>query len=339
MSGRPVTVCIKGARGPLFAASLATGTSVETLARQHGLTELQLFDPGARVPHTLAVQLWEQCAQLAANPHFGLFAAQLVGGSAFNLVDLALFNSESVAGMVQFFLRYQRMFHDANASRFEQDGGSATMVFHLEGELPRSSHLVEFVVATWLLRARRAVGKPLVPQQVRFLHRRPATHALPREVFGVEPEFGASTDALTFQADVMAMPVAQGNAELHALLRGQLDALAPVTAAGVVAELKPTVRELVLQGRAALRHAATRLAVSERSLQRRLQDAGTSFSDVVDDVRHELARAQLQAGNTVTDVAFALDFSDVSSFIRAFKRWTGAAPTAWLRAQEASAAR
>ncbi|WP_338089162.1 helix-turn-helix transcriptional regulator [Nannocystis pusilla] len=77
---------------------------------------------------------------------------------------------------------------------------------------------------------------------------------------------------------------------------------------------------------------ARALGTSERTMQRRLRQAGTSFRDVVDDVRREAALAQLgRRDATVTDIAFMLGFSDLSAFSRAFRRWTGASPSEYRR--------
>ncbi|MCY1013835.1 helix-turn-helix transcriptional regulator [Nannocystis pusilla] len=74
------------------------------------------------------------------------------------------------------------------------------------------------------------------------------------------------------------------------------------------------------------------MGTSERTMQRRLRQAGTSFRDVVDDVRREAALAQLgRRDATVTDIAFMLGFSDLSAFSRAFRRWTGASPSEYRR--------
>jgi AraC-like DNA-binding protein len=73
---------------------------------------------------------------------------------------------------------------------------------------------------------------------------------------------------------------------------------------------------------------ATGLHISSRSLQRRLQDEGTTFHDVLDDVRSNLAERYL--GNeriSLADVANLLGFSDQSSFTRAANRWFGTSPS------------
>jgi len=70
--------------------------------------------------------------------------------------------------------------------------------------------------------------------------------------------------------------------------------------------------------------------MSARTLQRRLESEGASFSEIVDGVRERLARQWLgEEGRSLVEIAFALGFSDLAAFSRAFKRWTGRPPGAW----------
>ena len=72
---------------------------------------------------------------------------------------------------------------------------------------------------------------------------------------------------------------------------------------------------------------ARRLAVSTRTLHRRLAQAGTSFEELLDETRRELAIGYLQRTEySIADVAYLLGFAQVSSFDRAFRRWTGRSP-------------
>jgi AraC-like DNA-binding protein len=71
---------------------------------------------------------------------------------------------------------------------------------------------------------------------------------------------------------------------------------------------------------------AKRLGLTARSLQRRLQDEGTSFQALRDETRRSLADRYLGQGLSVAEISFLLGFSEPSAFFRAFKRWTGLTP-------------
>jgi AraC-like DNA-binding protein len=85
---------------------------------------------------------------------------------------------------------------------------------------------------------------------------------------------------------------------------------------------------------------ADELAISGRTLQRRLRDEGTSFREVLATTRRDLAEALLATGvGSVTEIAHRLGFSETAAFSRAFRRWTGQSPATWRRANAGRASR
>ncbi len=81
-----------------------------------------------------------------------------------------------------------------------------------------------------------------------------------------------------------------------------------------------------------IKRVAQRLNVSVRTLQRRLQEGGTSYTKLVDEIRFKLACRLLNAPRTsITDVAAAVGYTDPSSFSRSFARWSGMQPKAYRR--------
>jgi len=96
----------------------------------------------------------------------------------------------------------------------------------------------------------------------------------------------------------------------------------------VVARARVTIIDQLPDGEPSRREVASELAMSERTLARRLSDRDYTFSSLVDEVRGQLAKEYLrQSRFSVTDVAFLLGFSDQSNFARAFKRWTDQSPS------------
>ena len=96
--------------------------------------------------------------------------------------------------------------------------------------------------------------------------------------------------------------------------------------------IRATVRELLRRGPPSIELASHRLGVPVRTLQRRLGECGTSYSDIVDEVRFDLAARLLQGSDEhIAEIARATGFSDPSSFSRAFLRWAGMTPRAFRR--------
>lgn len=100
------------------------------------------------------------------------------------------------------------------------------------------------------------------------------------------------------------------------------------------------VSELLPTGHPTIEHAAHRLGIPVRTLQRRLQEGGQSYGELVDAMRYRRACRLLdKPGTRVADVARALGYADPSSFSRAFRRWTGMAPRDFRRRKQQAATR
>jgi AraC-like DNA-binding protein len=152
-------------------------------------------------------------------------------------------------------------------------------------------------------------------------------------VFGVAPEFGAPRNVAVLEAAALDLPLPQADELTAAMTERQCRKLVKqrrsrAGVAGVVRdELVRTPGDMP-----ALDEVAERLAVSERTLRRRLADEGTSFRALVDEVRSALAEELLSTGSlSVEQVARRLGYAETASFTHAFTRWKGVSPRAWVR--------
>lgn len=153
------------------------------------------------------------------------------------------------------------------------------------------------------------------------------------QVFGVVPQFDAPRNVAVLDAAALDLPLPQADELTAAVTARQCRELveqrrARGGLAGVVRD------ELVRSPGAmpAVEQVAERLAVSERTLRRRLTQEGTSFRALVDEVRGALAEELLSTGSlTVEQVARRLGYAETASFTRAFTRWKGLSPRAWSR--------
>jgi AraC-like DNA-binding protein len=128
-----------------------------------------------------------------------------------------------------------------------------------------------------------------------------------------------------------ARPLPSADTALSAIVRRRLDQVLPESAEPSSALLSARVRRRLIedlgQTKLTADSIAKALAMSRRTLTRRLGEEGTSFRAVLDDVRAELARALLQDRSlSIADVAFFLQYSEPAAFHRSFRRWTGETP-------------
>lgn len=326
------TACIKGVRICVLTAVRA-GMRQEDAVRRLGLDAALLADPAARVPHALLLRAWEELPALVGDDAFGLHAAELLAAMPFDVIDYACAQVADLREAIARILRYQRLLHDDVELALDLCDGEAALTMRLRGVACPPRHFSEYVVALWVLRARALVGPGFAPRRARFQHRAPADVEPHRRLLRAPLAFHAEGNGITFPAELLDAPVRSADPALGVLLDRH--------AADLLARLPPR-EDLVQRVRVQLLRAlpgelppieaaARALGASTRTLQRALRAGGTTYQQVGDEVRRDLALGYLEAQRTVSEVAFLVGFSEVAAFTRAFRRWTGELPSAYRR--------
>jgi AraC-like DNA-binding protein len=226
---------------------------------------------------------------------------------------------------------YFRLHQRAAVTRLEVDGDIAMLTYDL---LPPDMEGVEQtydgVVAVMLNIMRSLCGPDWKPMEARFAHRRPDDVRPFRRFFGVPLTFDAERCALVFESRWLESSVRDADPELQRLLQHQLDALQPGIDEDFVGHVRSILRTALLTGHGSATEVAELLGMHPRTLSRRLQSLGTSFQQLVDEVRFGIARQMLEHTSIdVSEIAASLDYSDASAFTRSFRRWSGTTPALW----------
>ncbi len=291
-----------------------------------------LADPDARVPLALAYRAWDATAERLGDPHFGLHAAEAIHAMFFDAYDFAVTSASTLRDGVESMRRHLRLQHEGAALDLAVARGEARVAvrFHPADRVP--PHFSECCVAVWLLRARALVARPFRPRQVTFRHGPPADVAEHRRVLATTPVFAAAEDGVRFDASFLDEPLRSANPPLRRLMDGHLVARDGGAAGEETLEARARA-EVVRSLRGAtptVGRVASRMGVSVRSLQRALGDAGTSFNDLLDEARRDLAVARVSdPSRPLKLIAGELGFGQAAAFTRAFRRWTGRSPSAY----------
>ena len=225
--------------------------------------------------------------------------------------------------------RYIRLIHEGVYLSLEEDGEVARLVHGHSPEQVGPRHPVEGMLALALLLGRRGVGADLVPEAVCFAHARPARVSEQERVFGAPIRYGCPRNELVLARELLDRPQRHAELRLLAILDRQLGEL--LSGLPESHRFRDLVRRRVMdelpEREPAVAAVARKLHMSARSLQRRLQGEGTSFAEVLSDLRRDLALRYLQDQRiSIAEAAFLLGFLDATAFHRAFRRWTGTTP-------------
>jgi AraC-like DNA-binding protein len=308
------------------------GTSIRQLP---GLADLT--DPDLRVPEASVETAWRLATTLTGDVVIGVHLAESLPRGALDLVEYAFRSSASLAAGLERLARYGRVISDRVAARTEGHGEGLLLLVRDTGSTALHPGRAEFALAIALKFARESSGEDVVPLQVCFGHAPPEDESEHRRFFRKPVRFCAGSNSMILSAADAARPLRAADDALSLIIRRRLDkALAERDQDGS-GPLSARVRHLMMEhlGETTLtpETVARTLAVSQRTLSRRLADEGTSFRTILDDLRQESACALLQDRSlSIGDVAFFLQYSEPAAFNRSFRRWTGRTPRAFRQA-------
>lgn len=184
------------------------------------------------------------------------------------------------------------------------------------------------------------VGEEITPVAVRFAHDRPRRGSGLDAYFGCPISYGQPDDSIVFKRADLDRPILVADEELASLLDGVANRYLETRMAGRFAvRVRDALIARMPDGFVRKSDIAKSLHMTERTLLRRLKEEGTTFTDVLDRVRLQLAFQYLKRPDLgIRDIAYMLGFSDEGTFSRAFKRWTGRRPSivAQMKAEELS---
>ncbi len=295
-----------------------------------GLTHEMLLKQGARVPLKTLDHLWEEVTALIKDPCLGLRAAEFWHPSHFNALGYAWLASSTLREALNRLGRYIHVLSQDIDVRLEDTAEGLT--FTLSDSLEHSVRM-DYGMATVMAMCRINFGPNLKPVAVRFIHPEPFCGEKYFGFFKGPVYFEAASDSLTLAAKDVDLRLPGGNPHLAEINdRIIIRYLATLSNGDIVHRVQTAIIELLPSGLVSDEKVAQKLYISVRSLQRKLQQCGTSFRKLLDRTREELARQYIcDRGVDLTEIAFLLGFSEHSAFSRAFKRWTGQTPSGMRR--------
>jgi AraC-like DNA-binding protein len=314
----------------LLRALAARGIDGVGLAVEAGIDPDALTDPDRRVPLTASTRLWRAAVAATGDPALGIDVSLFVRPGTFHALGHAVVTSPTLRDALHRIARFSQITADVASAGIEEAGGTVTWVLTWRPGSERPAfEAVDAIVTSVVRTARFMLDREVAPVALELERPEPADRERFDHVFRCPITFGAAANRLTFDRFTAERPVAGGNDEIarHAdgVVAAYLARLEPATAVRRVRQVLPG---LLPGGEPTLRSTASALNTSARTLQRQLHDDGTTFRDVLRDVRRDLAVAYLrEGGHSVTEITYLLGFGETAGFSRAFKQWTGVSPS------------
>jgi AraC-like DNA-binding protein len=319
----------------LLDLAAAHGHAPEQVCRAVGIGWHTLQNPDATVATEAVERLSLHVTKLVGDPNVGLRLAQSSHGPAhFDPGVLMMMACSSLEESLQRMERMQAYWSDGARIRLlPLPDGMCLRHEHagVPGEFMRQSD--EAALAKVVLGLRALAGADAQPRVVRFRHPEPRDTREHAALFACTVHFGAAHSELELSHAVLRSPLPHANETYRSIFQRQVEhalaRLPPRT--GMARDVREAAQAALLGGQCSLAATARALGVGSRTLQRRLQAEGTSFADLIEALRRELAEAYLGQNVPIQEIAFQLGYKTPSAFHHAFKRWTGKTPRAAVR--------
>ncbi len=318
----------------VLAGARRDGVDLVPLLQEAQIPPLLLGDDRARVTPAQFARLFRALYRTTRDEFLGLSAVPSRPGT-FAMMCYACVGCRDLGAAVERGAAFYGLFPGGPELALEVEGGRARFTVRRElGQGDGDRFLSECVLAIWHRLSSWMVGRRIPLTDASFAYPAPPHRGEYAALFDCPVRFGAERTAAAFDARWLTAPLVRDEPALDAMLRrAPFDLLSRPEYGTTVAE---QVRRSLARGlRGApglpeLGEVAARLAVSPATLRRRLQQEGTSFQRLKDQVRRDAAIAGLaESGEPIAELAARLGFSEDTAFHRAFRRWTGTTPGAY----------
>lgn len=315
------------ARSPLLLLELARrrGLDRDELMHEAGLTIDDLADPDCRIPVAVMRKLWLAVMKRDDDPTLGLQIGAIAEARRLGLVGYVMLFSADLHQALTDLSRYSKLLSDAIQFHVQPAGETVALRVVLRSYMLALRHPLTATLSVVLSVSREITGEALVPTKVLLPLPRPQCEADFLSEFGPGLRFESNVAEMHFTPQQMRLPVVSRDPSLG----GYLDELADAKLrelgedeAHLIDRVRRQIWATLQHGKPSLNDTAARLNMSPRTLQRRLGELGTSFKNVLEELRRELSD-ELRAGQGygASEVAFLLGYSEPSAYQRATRRW------------------
>lgn len=306
------------------------GVRPASVLRKVGITAGALADREARIAYATAVSLLEECARATGCEHFGLLA-----GSQWRLEHLGLpgevaASSATVGQAIERFTAWHWMNTTGGVAFLNRGDGITGYGYAIfePGVAEGAFQIYDLVIAIGVGMLRQlSQDDHWKPLEVQLSHARPSDIGPYRRFFRAPLRFDAEASMIYFPSSFESSPVPGADEERRRALEAKLSAAGQES---FLHRLYRMVRVAMLFGLTTGDEVAAAMGLHRRTFNRRLKGYGTTFRDALEAVRFEAASQLLRDTDlAVGEIGVALGYAESSTFVRAFRRWSGRSPNVW----------
>ncbi|WGD53317.1 AraC family transcriptional regulator [Bradyrhizobium sp. CB1650] len=326
----------------LFRAAILTGYSdvaqslgldPRRLLKSVGLHRLDLSDADTLIPVAAVLELLERSAGAADVEDFGLRMAARRSLAHLGPVGLVAREEPTLRDAIRLFERHFRLRTEMLILNLEEHDDVTSLGVQLMLATKGSTRqVIELIVGIVFRTLNALASDSWAPESVHFSHPPPLRRTAHGTFFRCRPHFGSTFDGLLLRTRDLDAPIATADPVMARYVRRYLDEVITQPATMIDATVRQLVFTLLPSGRCTSELLASHLGIDRRTLSRRLAALGTSFSQIQNGVRVELAQRHIKTeGRTLVETAHLLGFAGLPAFSRWFKAQFGRSASQWRK--------
>ena len=317
------------ALGALWEQLQGYGIDPEPLFREEGIDPEMLFDAGARIPLDRYQRLDVKAAELSGDPCFGLKGAEYSRPAHLGALGFAWLASSSLRTAFERLSRYAKVIQEKLTVELDED--DEFFYVRMDAHMPLLNKRIREngQMAAVTKFSRVIAGNNFNPAKICFKQSEPEDTGYYYELFRCPLKFNSTETTLIIRLEDVDKRLTGSNDQLAKLNEHiVIKYLAHSEKHDIVNRVKAAIIDGLANGQVTETSIAKEMHTTPRNLHRKLQKEDASFKTLLTGVRKELAQQYIQdRSKTLTEISFMLGFSEVSSFSRAFKGWTGRPPS------------
>ncbi|MGT2455175.1 AraC family transcriptional regulator [Cupriavidus basilensis] len=311
--------------------ALRLGLNPNELMRRFGLNPAILMNREQRIPFAAVCRLLEATAREASTSSVGIQMAEARTAFDFGVIGLLLTHKRTLREVLLAMVQYRHLLNDALGLYIETSDTQVIIREEILGEIDDwPQQTIELAVGVLARTCASVLGPHWRPVSVHFTHAAPPDLRAHRRLFGCPLVFTSDFNGFVCLVSDLDQPNPLADPALVRYAEGLAESLGAAGPQAITAEVRNAIYLLLPVEQAAIEHVAGQLHTSVRTLQRHLEEAGTTFSNLVEEVRQELAiRYMSNERYSIGRVATLLGYTQQASFTQWFSRHFGMAPRAW----------
>jgi AraC-like DNA-binding protein len=324
----PISVCVT-VLSQMFLYLKSKNVDVDEFLHSIDVEPESVKAPDSRIPIDKYLYIQESAAEYTHDASFGLHMGEYAEAGSWSILGYLMMNCATLGEAMEKSGRYSRVIGNLIEATAHLRFTKLKLLFNTPPHAPKMSrHCFEATFSSLIRMVRTLTGKPLNPSEVTFIYPKPESVSEYERVFCCPVLFGQKENSMTVELALGKTPILMANPELLAYFEAFAQDF--IVNMDRQKEITKAVTKIILahldDESLTIQKVAREMALSVRTLQKRLEDEDVVFSDLLKDIREKLAKKYLREDYTVEQITYLLGFSEPSVFRKAFKKWSGVTP-------------